>query len=618
VNHLRVKPRIDWFLVVTAIVFAVGCSGAGCGGCAGIEPIPGGFPAAKRRANAAQLRVTSSAIDLLERDLATMVGPLIGSATGDVVTFSLPASCTGSPTICCPNGQPLASCGPLEIDLGAQTGDPARVELTPASVAAPNGRLDVTLRARVKTKMDLVLSIGGTDCNVHLDTTAAAGTNPDMTLGVQVPFQQDGTTGTTRISASNLQITLENEDYSITPRTAGDFLCLGAFFIPRSAIETLLENFVEGMINDQTCKECPSGDVAECGSPFATSCKDKVCTQANNQCFQEIGIAGRLRGSTLLASLSPGTTGAMDLYEVAGGYSTSNAGGLSLGLLGGMEPSGGARDKCGPSVAAPAVSPITQSQYFNDNTRPDTGGAYDVGIGLHASQLGQLAYAGYEGGLFCLTVGASTIAQLSTDTISLLSRSLGNLVEGNSPMSVGLRPQSPPVITLGANTFKDDGSGTMIPDNPLLDLRFKALEIDFFASIDDQYNRVFTVVTDVHLLVGLQTAAQGQLTPVIGTPADAFENVTVKNSEAITESPAEIAGLFPTLLNLVLPQLSGALSPFQLPALGGLALDITAVTAVDSNRFLAIYANLAPATMARPVQTTAEVAEVAECWQLEW
>jgi hypothetical protein len=106
----------------------------------------------------------------------------------------------------------------------------------------------------------------------------------------------------------------------------------------------------------------------------------------------------------------------------------------------------------------------------------------------------------------------------------------------------------------------------------------------------------------------------GQLTPVLGDTAGAFTNITVKNNEAITESPAELAALFPTLLELVLPQLSGGLSPISLPELGGLALSVTSVTSVDFDQFLAIYANLMPAAMARPVpvDTTVEIVSVEE------
>ncbi len=602
------RARIDWFLVCTAIVFAVGCGGGGCGGCAGIEPIPGGFPSAERHANAGQIRVTSSALDKIEADPAGVLGGIVGGSNAPgKITFAIPPSCSGT-ALCCPNGQVSNACGPIEIDLNKQAGDTDRLTLTPAAVAAPNGRLDVTLNARVKTTPnDLIITISGNDCKVHIDTTA--GTSPDLTLTLQVPLNQNATSGTTLISASNVSVTLEDEDYSISGLTGGDFLCGLGSLIPKSVVEDQIAGLLEDQINGATCKACPGGTVAECGSPFATACTDNVCQMASGGCYQELGLSGRLRGSLLFASLSPGTTGALDLYEVAGGYSTSNSGGLSLGLLGGMQPGGSPRDLCGPAAAAPTVEAIAKSAIFQGNTTTELPGpgTFDVGIGLHKSQLDLLAWAGYQGGLFCLTVGSSTVAQLSTDTISLLSRSLGNLVESNSPMAIGLRPQKPPVLTLGANTFKDEG-GAMVPDVPLIDVKFEGLELDFFASIDDQYNRVFTVVTDVHLPIGLQTSGMGQLTPVIGNPSDAFTNISVKNNEAITETPEEIAGLFPTLLNLVVPQLSGGLGSISLPSLGGLQLDVKAIKAADLDQFLAIFADLAPATMARTVDTTAELA----------
>ncbi|HUJ59318.1 MAG TPA: hypothetical protein VLX92_12520, partial [Kofleriaceae bacterium] len=162
------------------------------------------------------------------------------------------------------------------------------------------------------------------------------------------------------------------------------------------------------------------------------------------------------------------------------------------------------------------------------------------------------------------------------------------------------------------NTFMPDGQGGMTLTDPLLDLRFTQMELDFFAAVDDQYIRVFTVVADVHLPVGLQVTAMGELAPVIGDAMDAFTNISVKNSEAVTESPADLASLFPSILSLVLPQLSGGLPSIALPSLGGLDLDVTAITAVDNKTFLAIYANLVPATMARPVRTTVDVAAVTD------
>lgn len=601
------RTRIDWIVVVTCLIFAVSCSGGGCSGC-GMQPIPGGFQAAKRHPNAGQIRLARHGLDVIQTNAGALVGSLAGG-TGGVVKFALPASCGGSTPICCPGGTAATNCGPIDIDLNGAN----RLALAPQAVAAPNGQLDVTLHAKVKTENNLIISVGSTDCDVHLDTSA--GSTPDMTVTTQMLFTQDGTSGTTFIKAQNTAVTLESADYSITPHASKDFLCFGSVFIPTSTVQGLLATQVENQINGQTCKKCTA--VSDCGSPFATACTGGVC-QEGNQCLQELGLDGRMPGSSLFASLSPGTTGALDLYEVAGGYSTTPSNGVSLGLLGGMEPGGVARDRCGPMATEPTTAAIPQSPWFLRDTRVDTGAAFDVAIGLHKSQLTQFGYAGYDGGLLCLTIGSSFAKQLNTDTLALLSRSLGKLVETNSPMAVGLRPQSPPDITLGKNTFTDDGMGNKTLTDPLLDIKFSKMEIDFFAEVDQQYIRVFTVVADVHLPIGMQVGAMGKLTPVIGNPMDAFTNLSVKNSEAVTETPDQLAMLFPTLLNLVLPQLSSGLPAISVPSIGGLNLDVTDITSVDDEDgdgqpdFMTIFANLAVGSAARTVHTTAAIANVTD------
>src|SRR5688500_15098259 len=128
--------RVDWTLIILAIVVAFGCDGGGCGGCAGVEPIPGGFQAAKRNPNAAQVRVSSGAIAKIEANPAGSRGPLVGGATNCVIEFNIPASCGGNAEICCVNNQPAATCGPLLIDLvtkspAGQAGDGPRLELNP-------------------------------------------------------------------------------------------------------------------------------------------------------------------------------------------------------------------------------------------------------------------------------------------------------------------------------------------------------------------------------------------------------------------------------------------------------------------------------------------------------
>jgi hypothetical protein len=609
-------------VVAAAIVFAFSCSGgSGCSGC-GIKPIPGGFAPTKRNANAGQVRVTSSALATIESNPAQLLGGLLGSGTGGsngVIAYPI-VSC-GSTDVCCSNNMALPNCGPIDIDLTLHAGDQPRLQLVPnASIASPNGELDVTVRARVKTAMPLIVSLEGANCVLTLDTTQ--GSSQDLVITAPVALDQDATAGTTKLAlgAAGIAVTgLESADYSITPQTASDVLCYVADIVPASTIEgflgTPLSSAIGGALG-ATCKSCAAlGDCA----PFGTACTGGVCMEGS-ACEQEVGLDGLLPASGLFASFSPTTTGAMELYEVAGGYSlTSEAGGISLGLLGGMEPGGSARDMCGPPATEPAQVSVPRSTYFEGNTRPDNGSAFDIGIGLHKSQLAQLAYAGYEGGIFCLTISHNTVSELDTDTIGLLSRSLTKLVESNSPMAIGLRPQSPPTITLGPNTFTTNGSGDSVLSAPLLDVKFSQLELDFFAEVDLQYIRVFTVVADVDLPIGMQINA-GSLEPVLGDTTNAFTNISVKNSQAVTESPATLASLFPTLLGLVLPQLASALPTVNLPSIEGLGLSVSAVTAVDDldgdgvGDFLAIFANVSLAANpgAQPVHTTVDIANVDE------
>ncbi|HLL21097.1 MAG TPA: hypothetical protein VK427_03150, partial [Kofleriaceae bacterium] len=616
----RARRSIDWLVVVTAIVFAVGCSGGGCGGCAGIEPIPGGFPVAKRNANAVQLRVSNTALAKISANPAAILGPIVGGAQNGVIELNIPASCGGGTEICCLNGQPQAVCGPLLIDLVTRSpsgpGSESRLSLNPVQGAS---RLDATVRARVRTKNPIrirasVLGIPITCASVSIDTTHPDGNTPDLSVALDMRFPQDGTLGTTRINANGVNVTLEGDDI----RLGGGCSFAQAFIdAAKGLLERQVESQIQDTINGATCKACESGQVAECGSTLATACTDKTC-MVGNACMQEVGLTGRMRGGNVLSSVSPGTLGAVDLYEVLGGYARSDNAGLGFGLLGGIEPGGAPRDRCGPAATAPARATIAESAFFQGNTRPDTNGAFDVAIGIHKWQLEQFAYAAYDGGFLCLTISGSTIPQLSTDTLSLISRSLGTLNEGNASMAVGLRPQSPPTITLGKNTFATDGAGNTTLVEPLLELEFRALELDFYASVNDQFVRVFTVVADVKLPVGLQVTGMGELQPVLGAIDNAFTNLSVKNSDAVTESPEQLAALFPNVLNLVLPQLSGALSPIALPELAGLQLSVVGVTATPQNigstdnTYLSIFANMVVgAALAKPVETAVSLGDVA-------
>ena len=617
-NHRRRRYGFaNWLVVAISVVVAVSCSGSGgCGGCS-LQEIPGGFPPTKRTANAGQVRLTETAITALTANPAQLVSGILGSGGGSgVIDYSI--STCGSTPVCCTNGSATPDCGPIQIDLNLYPGDQPRLQLQPQNVASPNGQVNLTVRARIKTINPLAVTVEGFNCTIALDTTK--GSTPDLTITSNVNLNQDGTAGTTDIDPTNFTVSgLESADYTI----GGDFECAVADFVPASTIEGLLASPISSALGGAFCKSCTT--LADCGSPFATACTGGQCMEGS-ACFQELGETGRLPATSLFSSFSPTTTGALDLYAIAGGYSTtadSGATGISLGLLAGFEGGGSARDMCGPVATEPAPVTIPRSTWFEGNTYPSgafAGSAFDIGIGLHKSALTQLAYGGYEGGIFCLTISHNTVSELTTDTVGLLSRSLTHLVESTSPMAVGLRPQSPPIMTLGPNTFSNDGSGNVTLTAPLIDVKFSALELDFFAEVDNQWIRVFTVVSDVDLPVGLEIDG-ASLKPVLGDVTNAFTNISVKNSEAVTEDPATLAGEFPALLSLVIPQLASALPDVSLPSIGGLDIVVDQVTAVDDQDgdgvgdFLGIFGHFAQAPVAMDIvrtRTTVDVTAVDE------
>src|SRR5262245_20756786 len=103
------RTRIDRFVVVLAVVLALGGCCGGCSGC-GMESIPGGFPSKspdKRTANAGQIRVTQHALNFISSDPAGILGGLLGGGSNmpGVINFPAPMTCTGTAHVCCINNQ---------------------------------------------------------------------------------------------------------------------------------------------------------------------------------------------------------------------------------------------------------------------------------------------------------------------------------------------------------------------------------------------------------------------------------------------------------------------------------------------------------------------------------
>jgi hypothetical protein len=555
-------------------------------------------------ANGIQLRVTESAFATLEADPAALVASLLG---GGELAIDVPASCASDPKICCTGGTPDPTCGPVNIDLVEQGGDLPRLEVQPVQSLQ---RVDVVIRARLATTAPIPIEYLGVGCDISIDT--AGGVNPSMEVSMEIGLPQDPDEATTRMDVANSNVDIEDDDISV----GGNFLCTGADSFLKGFIVDLLRDAINDAVADalsgQSCVACESGTTLECGA-FADACESNTC-MIGNRCEQRIGLSGRMPVAALFGSSSSGQLGSMDLFDVAGGYAETDDEGVSMGMYSGALAAAEPRDRCGPAAIAPVVSAVAASPFFQGNTRPDTNEPFGLGIGIHQQTFDHLAYAAYESGALCLNIGPGSVDLLHTDGLApLVMPSIVDFLHGkNSPIVLGLRPQTPPTIAIGPGTTKVDESGETVVDQPLLDILFDDVEIDFFVMLDDQFVRVMTLAADVHLPLNLEVNGMGEIEPVLGDTENAITDTHVTNSQVLRETDAELEERVPVLLTLALPSLAGDLGAFALPDLGGIGITIgpDGIGSIESNTFLAIFADLELQTAMARVVTSAEITEV--------
>ncbi|MCC6748450.1 MAG: hypothetical protein IT371_12375 [Deltaproteobacteria bacterium] len=547
-----VRSRLLWRLAggIAVLATAAACGSSGCQGCS-TQPIPGGFPHAARFDNAMQVRVTPTALRFVESNFNTLLTKLVPGG----LSFDIP------PTGCTSDDQKLC-CGGAKCTATATLD---KVSLTPS---APHN-LDLAIQARIKTnKIQYEKKVlTWFTCDVTLDS--AKSDPPAVTLAANVQFS------TQFMDGYKLNITRTSSE--IRDFQCGDIEITGAWYCTvadwlcplfRGSIETQLKGTIEKAV-DGLLSGLPKG--------------------------QE----GRVDLASFLARFSPATSGQLDFLLWGGGYSEAEQGGLSLGVLGGFRAP--THNPCvprcegpGAKCAAPPKPTIPRSTTFRGNVRPD-GKDFDVGIGVHQQSLIQAAYAVFDSGTLCLDVGTKSVEQLTSDLFGLLVPSLAALTAGKSvPMVLAVRPRQPPTVSLGKGTSHKDPTGKTVIDDPLLTITAKEFGLDIYALLEDRPVRIFTVLGDLTVPVLLTVDANGALQPVLGDLTKAFTNIQIENSELVSESPGQLAKLFPTVVSLAANFLASGFDPIKLPEVQGISLllDEGSITSTDAQQVLSIFGKL--------------------------
>lgn len=615
------RQRARWIALFLVGLAFQSCDGGGCDGC--MDPIPGGFPLARRIENSVQFRLTPAGITFLE----THADELIETLMPGGLTFDIPESTSSIPVVgdvtICPGGGCTATVNVRGVD----------IQPTPPSTLVIVAQLEVvTSNIRVSTERNATcLWLSGFECDVDIDTRRASPTY--NTIRANLVFTVDTTTGYTALDVTDAGLAddLQNDDIRIeSANTCGAIWCsIANIGFVKDYIIGTLEDQLTGTLEDSLasvrCMACP-----DTGCPAGSTCNgDGFCERSDGTCVPTLlGVEGQTDLGAAMASISPGLSAPVQILAAAGGYANVDGNGLNLGLYGGFEaPTPSA---CIPAASTGDYTPVARaSEFASGDTfthcrRCPTGSECSAGytcsssgecrnesdacemvtepvmlkVGV-AEQFLNRALAGmFDSGALCLGISTASVPQLNSTMLGLLMPAISVLTwDETAPVAIEVRPQLPPRIEIGETLTLPDG--TSLPADTLLVVHFDQAQLDFYLWIFERYVRILTVQMD--LIVGLRLGVQdGAILPSIS--ALAADNVTVTDAE-IVGPPNNINDLFRDLLGLI----AGMIPPFdpiELPEFSGFLLRVPdgGITHVASGGedFLALHANLAVAAAPSP------------------
>ena len=533
----------------------------------------------------AQIRVTAQGFqklrDLVPQAINGSLSPIcIKKGAADIgIGIDLASYCDVT-NPCGPGGSNIKAC--------AITPSVAFTDLTPNG----NNALNVRVGLNIDTTIPIsVIFIGS--CNLRISTTAA---NPDtpiiadlnLSLGIKRPDGEldIGVTGVNQIDVGGIDFISSGGIICDAAEVAGD-LIVDVLDAVTSLVGPLLAPLLDGFID--------------------------------NLLPNPLGIAGMIDFGALVEGVSPGTEALMEGRIVPGGFVSTNGGGLSIGVITGLnadqhpetrdlgltsEPALCVPPFLPPNLAAPAGAALSTTSYVEGGTtvtRPtftlplanefngstDASSNADLMMGISNTTLDLAGHHIVSSGGMCLGVGTSLINQLNVGTIGILVPSIEELQteNGNDPLLLVTRPQRPLTFTLSDDTA-----------NKALTIHIEHLEVDFYAFLFERYTRAFTLDLTMNVDIGLtfeQTPTGAVIKPVLGGISSDEVEIKVLNSEFARETPADLEAVLPSVFDLVTPLL-GDLPPIAVPTFAGFTLDNLSIAriATPKDDFLALKATL--------------------------
>lgn len=624
------------FLVTGVLLtFAGACtSQPGCA-CPGFTQLPQGSYTGPKRDTAGAVRFTQGGFAVLNQN------------TASILQFFAPGSQLQVPVPCSVEQVAFAGFSLLELTI-ADTGDlyctqescgrldglcDARdlghgltINITSLDFASSSpDLLEAHINATVQTGLLPVSTVsrnsvlclfsggGPVKCTVDLDTARAMPSDNQLSLNIKLAVdtrwdrllalevaEVGGAKACGTSGAQPLPACLDPNDIVIA-NEGGCGACTGANL---SVFKTLLIDQLAKSLKTQVNKALSKANCAKCDA--MTACPTSTAATATcdldagacldtgtNKCVPGLlGMEGELDVAQSLSALGAAAGTPLTFSIGAGGGATATDAGLTVGLRGGFTAQ--AVSACVAPAQRPAPPTLPLPDFDTDAPVP-----YSVALSLSQQYLAEALFAAQQSGALCLELGTETIPALESDLLAALLPSLSLFTHGdNVPLRLVLRPVTPPTFTVGEGTVDTNG---MILD-PLLRLEWTGLELDLYAWLEDRPVRLFTLVANLNVPLGVELDGCSGLTPVVGSLTQAIAVTDVKDSEVLAEPLDALKSLVPSLLSLAEPQLAAGLSKFTLPAVRGFQLrllgarSIGRITGTSRYNHLALYADVEPDT----------------------
>ncbi|MBK7860163.1 MAG: hypothetical protein IPJ65_16420 [Archangiaceae bacterium] len=622
-------------LTFVVAVWVFSCSGSS-GGCTALGPIPGtaGYTGPKTD-NAVNLQISPEGINYVNANYQSLLNLFAPGGTLnlqlDCMTrpFNIPV--LGSVTAYIADQGDSAGNG---RNNGSCTGDqPANIAVKVEKLAitpVQTDQLSVAITARIKTER-IYIKAGCAECGLDFDTDRDPGpqngsctTNPNNCVGVNasikftidtkwdklLSFSVTALDGTKICGSSGAMAQprcISGSDVDLTSECGCNILscpgcvtcsavCSAADWDPiknfiLEQISPLLQDQIQSALAGQSCRTCGAGLPACPTAPGGgtSSCKTGQCIDnATQKCVPRfLGVEGRVNLGAAAGSFGVPSNALLDLGIQAGSsFKVDTANAVNVGTRGGLMAVKTAA--CVP----PATAPTLTSMPAPDLRADAPPGTYHMAIGLNSQFLNLAFHQAQQAGVLCLQLSSATVGLINTGLFKTFLPSLGKLATRDgkdAPMMVVLRPAKPPEVKVGSGGPK-----------PLLTVTLTDLTIDFYASIDDRFARLFSITADITLPLSLTFSGCTQVTPAIGDVKSLVSNIRTANAEMLAEDPQVLADLIPAIVGFAEPALASALKPIDLPDLGPFKLKVNAakgvgnVAGTENYNHLGLYATLLP------------------------